>query len=104
MVQLGGKCMEEDKRDAISILADMRRKKEGSKSANKMATMFLAFAYLVGFFLLIYMGAGEILAYISIFVFLLFALVYHDYRESQRDIESIDSLYLSYEFIKNQKK
>lgn len=104
MVQHGGKCMEEDKRDAVSILADMRRKKEGSKGANKMATMFLAFAYLVGFFLLIYMGAGEILAYISIFVFLLFALVYHDYRESQRDIANIDEFYLSYEYIKQQKK
>ena len=90
-----------EKKDSINILAEMRRKKEGSKTTNKMATMFVAFGYLVGFIIMAYLGAYQILAYISIFVFLLCAIVYRDYIDSKRDIEVIDELYLSYELIKN---
>jgi Flp pilus assembly protein TadB len=96
--------MSEEKKDAFNILADMRRKKEASKGANKMATMFIAFCYLVGFIFLVYLQAYEILSYISIFVFLIFSLVFHDFQECKRDIQSIDELYLSYEYINNESK
>jgi hypothetical protein len=92
-----------EKKDSINILAEMRRKKESAKTTNKMATMFVAFGYLTSFIIMIYLEVYQILAYISIFVFLLCAIVYRDYLDSKRDIESIDELYLSYQYIKNNK-
>jgi hypothetical protein len=95
--------MNDDKKDTINILADMRRKSEDRITANRNATFFVAFGYMVGFMLLMYMQQMQILAYISIFVFALFAIVYKDYRTSQKDIEDIDALYLEYEFKRKNK-
>ena len=94
--------MKEEKH-TISILGQLRRDKENLKTANKNATFFVSIGYLIGFMIMMYLQRGDILAYISVFVFLLFAIVYKDFRQAKRDIEAIDTLYLEYT-LKNQKK
>ena len=92
-----------EEKDTINILADMRRKLEDRKSANRSATFFISFTYLVGFILLVYLGQMQILSYISVFVILIFILVYSNFKQSKKDIESIDSLYMEFEYLKNKK-
>jgi hypothetical protein len=92
----------EKERDTINILGQLRREKEDAKTANKNATFFVAIGYLAGFVIMMYLGRLDIIAYISIFVFLLFAMVYMNFRQAKKDIQAIDSLYLEYEVKRNE--
>jgi len=96
--------MNEPKKDSVDILAEMRRKLEDRKSANRSAIFFSSFCYLVGFILLIYLNQMEILVYISIFVIILFILMYANFKQSKKDIAAIDELYVEYEYLQNKKK
>lgn len=95
--------MVEQEKDSLTILSEMRRKLEDRKSANRSATFFVAFTYLVGFIILVYLGQMEILSYVSIFVVMLFILVYTNFRQSKNDIKAIDELYLEYTYLQNKK-
>ena len=95
--------MNEKEKNTINILGDMRRRLEDRKTANRSATFFLAFGYLVGFMILIFIGQMEVLSFVSIFAVLLFALVYSNFRQSKNDIKAIDELYIEYEYLKNKK-
>ena len=96
--------MEEKKeKDTLNILAEMRRKLEDRKTANRSATFFVAFGYLVGFMILMFMGAMDIVSYVSVFVVLLFVIVYKNFRQTKDDIKAIDELYLEYQYLQNKK-
>jgi Ca2+/Na+ antiporter len=95
--------MVKQEKDTLSILAEMRRKLEDRKTSNRSATFFVAFGYLTGFVLLMYMGQMDILSYVSVFVVLLFIIVYKNFRQTKDDIIAIDDLYLEYSYLKSKK-
>jgi len=96
--------MVKQEKHTLDILGSLRRDKENLKTSNKSATFFVAIGYLVGFVLMTYLRRMDILAYVSVFVFMLFAIVLKDFIQAKRDIEAIDELYLEYAMKNKNKK